>query len=55
MKKILIVFFSIFLLTGCTFVNIEKDSIEDIINTVIEKDINLYNNVFENTKKQQIR
>lgn len=50
MKKILIVFFSIFLLTGCTFVNIEKDSIEDIINTVIEKDINLYNNVFEGYK-----
>ncbi|MGN1000899.1 MAG: membrane lipoprotein lipid attachment site-containing protein [Bacilli bacterium] len=50
MKKILIVFFSIFLLTGCTFVNIEKDSVEDIINTVIEKDIDLYNNVFEGYK-----
>ena len=50
MKKIVFIFVSIFLLTGCTTIDFEKLSVEDTINTIIEKDIDLYNNVFEGYK-----
>ena len=47
MKKIVVILLSIFLLTGCTFIDLKDDKVENIINTVIQKDINLYNNIFE--------
>ena len=50
MKKIVVILLSIFLLTGCTFIDLKDDKVENIINTVIQKDINLYNNIFEGYK-----
>lgn len=50
MKKIAFILVSIFLFTGCTTIKIENISVEDTINTIIEKDINLYNRVFEGYK-----
>ena len=50
MKKIVFIFVSIFLLTGCRTIDFEKLNVEDTINTIIEKDIDLYNNVFEGYK-----
>lgn len=50
MKKIVVILLSSFLLTGCTFIDLKDDKVENIINTVIQKDINLYNNIFEGYK-----
>lgn len=50
MKKILFVFFSLLLLSGCTFVDISKNSVTDIIDDVLSKKVQLYNNVFEGYK-----
>lgn len=50
MKKIIFILVLYLLLTGCTTIDFEKISVEDTINTIIEKDIDLYNNVFEGYK-----
>lgn len=50
MKKIIAILLSIFLLTGCTFVDLKNDKVENIIDTIIQKDITLYNNIFEGYK-----
>ena len=50
MKKIIFIFISILLLTGCSTINFEQLSVEDTINTIIEKDIELYNNIYEGYK-----
>ena len=50
MKKMISIFLSLLLLTGCTFVDISKVSTMDIINDVLEKRVQLYNNVFEGYK-----
>lgn len=44
-KKILIMLLTVFLLTGCTVVRINTDSIDTIVNVVLSKDNNLYNTV----------
>lgn len=48
MKKIVLLFFLMFILTGCNFlgmsvVRIKTDSIDNIINVVLSKENNLYN------------
>lgn len=50
MKKIKVILLSIFLLTGCTFIDLKNDKVENIIDSIIQKDITLYNNIFEGYK-----
>ncbi len=50
MKKVISIFLSLLLLTGCTFVDINKSPTMDIINDVLSKKVQLYNNVFEGYK-----
>ena len=50
MKRIIFIFISILLLTGCTTIDFEKLNVEDTINMIIEKDIGLYNNIYEGYK-----
>ena len=50
MKKVISIFLSLLLLTGCTFVDITKSPTMDIINDVLAKKVQLYNNVFEGYK-----
>ena len=50
MKRIIFIFISILLLTGCTTIDFEKLNVEDTINMIIEKDIDLYNNIYEGYK-----
>ena len=50
MKMLVVMLLSILLLSGCTFLVLKDDKVENIINTVIQKDINLYNNIFEGYK-----
>ncbi len=50
MKKIMVILLSIFLLTGCTFIDLKNDKVENIIDSIIQKDITLYNNIFEGYK-----
>lgn len=45
MKKLIIMFLSVFLLTGCTAVRINTDKIDTIINVVLSKDNTLYNTI----------
>lgn len=45
MKKLIISLMLIFLVTGCTVVRIDTDSIDNIINVILSKDNNLYNTV----------
>ena len=45
MKKLIIMFLSVFLLTGCTAVRINTDKIVTIINVVLSKDNTLYNTI----------
>ena len=48
MKKKLLLLISIFTLTGCT--NLTNQSIDEIVDTMLENDINLSNNVFDGYK-----
>lgn len=50
MKKIIVVFLSLLLLTGCTVVDFSNKSTVNIVNDVLSKNIELYNNVFEGYK-----
>ncbi len=50
MKKLMIVFLSLLLLTGCTFVKVSDRDVETIIDDVLSKNVQLYNNVFEGYK-----
>ena len=50
MKKIIVVFLSLLLLTGCTVIDFSNTNTIDIINNALEKEIDLYNNVFEGYK-----
>lgn len=50
MKKIIFIFISILLLTGCTTVDFKNSKVDEIIKTIIEKDVDLYNNIFEGYK-----
>lgn len=50
MKKIIVVFLSLLLLTGCTVIDFSNKDTVKIVNNVLEKDIELYNNVFEGYK-----
>ena len=50
MKKIIVVFISVLLLTGCTVMDFSTINTKDIIYDILEKDIDLYNNVFEGYK-----
>jgi len=50
MRRIVVLFFSILLLTGCAGINVEKVNTQDLINNVLEKNITLYNNIFEGYK-----
>lgn len=45
MKKILLLFISLFIFTGCTIVRIDTDSIDNIINVVLSKNNKLYNRI----------
>lgn len=50
MKRIIFVFVSVLLLAGCTVIDFQEESVEEIITTIVEKDVDLYNNVFEGYK-----
>ena len=50
MKKVIMIFLSLLLLTGCTFVNLSDKKVDDIIDEVLTKNVQLYNNVFEGYK-----
>lgn len=50
MKRIAIALFSILLLTSCSIIDISKEKPMNIINDTLEKEISLYNNVFEGYK-----
>lgn len=50
MKKVIMIFLSLLLLTGCTFVNVSDKKVDDIIDEVLTKNVQLYNNVFEGYK-----
>ncbi|MEG0021957.1 MAG: membrane lipoprotein lipid attachment site-containing protein [Bacilli bacterium] len=45
MKKLILILLSVFLLSGCTVVRINTDSIDNIVNVILSKDNTLYNNV----------
>ena len=46
----MMVFLSLLLLTGCTFVDVSNKNVTDIIDNVLEKNVQLYNNTFEGYK-----
>ena len=50
MKKVIAVCLLLLLLTGCTFVDFSNKDVTDIINEVLSKNVQLYNNVFEGYK-----
>ena len=50
MKKIIFIFISILLLAGCTTVDFKNSKVDETIKTIIEKDVNLYNNIFDGYK-----
>ncbi len=50
MKKIIIIFISILLLAGCTTVDFKNSKVDETIKTIIEKDVDLYNNIFDGYK-----
>lgn len=45
MKKFIILLLSVFVLTGCTIVRIDTDSIDNTINVILSKNNELYNRV----------
>lgn len=45
MKKIVILLFVVFILTGCTIVRIDTDNIDNTINVILSKNNELYNRV----------
>lgn len=45
MKKIIILLLVVFMLTGCTIVRIDTDSIDNTINVILSKNNDLYNRV----------
>lgn len=45
MKKVIILFFLLFMLSGCTVVRIDTTDIDNIINVILSKDNKLYNQV----------
>lgn len=45
MKKVIILFFIIFMVSGCTVVRIDTTDIDNIINVILSKDNKLYNQV----------
>ncbi len=50
MKKIIFIFISILLLAGCTTVDFKNSKVDETIKTIIEKDVDLYNNIFDGYK-----
>lgn len=50
MRKLVIVLFSLLLLTGCAVEDISKKNTMDVVNETLEKEIKLYNNVFDGFK-----
>lgn len=50
MKKIIFIFISILLLAGCTTVDFKNSKVDEAIKTIIEKDVDLYNNIFDGYK-----
>lgn len=50
MKKVIVIFFSLLLLTGCSVDKISKLDVNKIIDTTLKEEIKLYNNVFEGYK-----
>lgn len=50
MKKVMVIFFSLLLLTGCSVDKISKLDVNKIIDTTLKEEIKLYNNVFEGYK-----
>ncbi len=50
MKKVIVLLSMIFLLTGCQAVMIDEQSVDTIIDTVLNTQNKLYNNVFEGYK-----
>lgn len=50
MKKILLIFLFLFILTGCSVVRIDTSSIDNILNVILTKDNNLYNQVGQGYK-----
>lgn len=50
MKKIIFIFISILLLAGCTTVDFKNSEVDETIKTIIEKDVDLYNNIFDGYK-----
>ena len=47
MKKVIVLLSMIFLLTGCQAVMIDEQSVDTIIDTVLNTQNKLYNNVFD--------
>ena len=50
MKKILLIFFLILVVTGCSVVRIDTSSIDNILNVILTKDNKLYNQVGQGYK-----
>lgn len=50
MKKKIVIFLSILLLTGCSFYKIEESTVNEILDEVLSIDTKLYNNVFDGYK-----